>query len=197
MPSYVFDEVQFAGVKTSFSYSNYDNKAYPTVGLRFSMLAGYSANLDVNSRQYGYFIPALGIAHKLNHSGRLVLASNIKAHLNIGDDYEFYQAATIGGIDGLRGFRNQRFTGKTSFYQNTDLRYSFSNIKTPLIPIKLGLYGSFDYGRVWFTENEGSKWHNSYGGGMFINGAELISANLGVFDSVDGIRVAFGLGFGF
>jgi len=197
LPSYVFDEVQFAGVKTSFSYSNYDNKAYPTVGLRFSMLAGYSANLDVNSRQYGYFIPALGIAHKLNHSGRLVLASNIKAHLNIGDDYEFYQAATIGGIDGLRGFRNQRFTGKTSFYQNTDLRYSFSNIKTPLIPIKLGLYGSFDYGRVWFTENEGSKWHNSYGGGMFINGAELISANLGVFDSVDGIRVAFGLGFGF
>ena len=59
------------------------------------------------------------------------------------------------------------------------------------------MYGSFDYGRVWFTENEGSKWHNSYGGGMFINGAELISANLGVFDSVDGIRVAFGLGFGF
>jgi hemolysin activation/secretion protein len=128
----------------------------------------------------------------------LVLATTLKTHLNFGDDYEFYQAANIGGTDGLRGYRNQRFTGKRAYYQNTDLRYSFSNIKTPLIPIKIGVYGSFDYGRVWLPNFDYSeKWHNSYGGGFFINGADLISANLGVFNSDDGLRAAFGLGFGF
>jgi len=41
------------------------------------------------------------------------------------------------------------------------------------------------------------KWHNTYGGGFFVNASELMSANIGVFNSKDGARVAFGLGFGF
>ncbi|MDW5289903.1 metallophosphoesterase [Formosa sp. PL04] len=197
LPSYVFDEVQFGGLHAAYHFTNYDNKAYPTMGLLFDLETGYSQNLDVNGRGYGYVIPKLGLAHKLDYAGRLVLASTLKAHLNIGNDYEFYQAAAIGGEDGLRGFRNQRFTGKRSFYQNTDLRYSLTNLKTPLLPIKIGMYGSFDYGRVWLSQSTSNKWHNSYGGGLFVNGAELMTANLGVFNSVDGVRVAFGLGFGF
>jgi hypothetical protein len=35
-----------------------------------------------------------------------------------------------------------------------------------------------------------------FGGGLFINAAELMSLNIGVFNSVDGIRMAFALGFG-
>ncbi len=198
LPSYVFDEVQFAGANTNFEFSNFDSKAYPTMGMLFNVNIGFKSNLDQSSRNYGYLISKWSIAHKLISSGKLVLATTLKTHLNFGDDYEFYQAANIGGTDGLRGYRNQRFTGKRAYYQNTDLRYSFSNIKTPLIPIKIGVYGSFDYGRVWLPNFDYSeKWHNSYGGGFFINGADLISANLGVFNSDDGLRAAFGLGFGF
>ncbi|CDF80164.1 metallophosphoesterase [Formosa agariphila KMM 3901] len=197
LPDYIFDEVQFAGIHGAYHFTNYDNKAYPTVGLLFDLETGYSQNLDIHGRGYGYVIPKLGLAHRLNYSGRLVLATTLKAHLNIGNEYEFYQAAAIGGDDGLRGFRNQRFTGKRAFYQNTDIRYSLTNLKTPILPVKLGVYGSFDYGRVWLSQDETDKWHNSYGGGLFVNGAELLTANLGVFNSVDGVRVSFGLGFGF
>ena len=197
LPHYIFDEVQFAGIHTGYHFSNYDNQAYPTLGLKFDLEIGYSQNLDISGRDYGFVIPKLSIAHKLDHSGRLVLATTLKSQLNIGNDYEFYQAASVGGDDGLRGFRNQRFTGKRSFYQNSDLRYSLTNLKTPILPIKIGMYGSFDYGRVWLSKEESNSWHNSYGGGIFVNGAELLSAKLGVFNSVDGIRVAFGLGFGF
>ncbi|WP_053978058.1 metallophosphoesterase [Mangrovimonas xylaniphaga] len=197
LPEYIFDEVQFGGVNARYHFVNYDNRAYPTMGLLFNLDLGYKQNLDKGSRGYGYLIPKLGIAHKLNHSGKLVLATTLKGHVNMGDDFEFYQAASIGGLDGLRGFRNQRFTGKTAFYQNTDVRYSFSNLKTALVPIKIGMYGSFDYGRVWWTHEDSDRWHNSYGGGLFVNGADLLTANLGVFDSVDGPRVSFGLGFGF
>lgn len=90
---------------------------------------------------------------------------------------------------------SKRFTGKTSFYQNTDLRYSFSRLKTPLVPVRMGVYGGFDYGRIWLDDDNSKKWHNSYGAGFFVNAAEIISANLGVFSSSDGQRIAFGFGF--
>lgn len=197
LPDYVFDEVQFAGLHTRFSFINYDNRAYPTNGINFLLEAGYKKNLDAGDRSFGYLISDVGLVHKIDYSGKLVLGTRFKGHFNFGDDFEFYQAASIGGTDGLRGYRNQRFTGKSAVYQNTDLRYSFNRVKTGFIPIRLGLYGAFDYGRVWFTGDESKKWQHSYGGGLFVNATEMISANLGFFDSSDGIRVAFTLGFGF
>ncbi len=196
-PDYVFDRTQYIGTEALYTFTNYDNKAYPTNGLLLSLNAGYTKNIDIGNRAYGYIIPKLSLAHKLNRSGDWVLATSLKGHFNLNNEFEFYQAAAIGGSNGLRGFRNQRFTGKTSYYQNTDIRYSFNSLKTSLLPIKMGAYGSFDYGRVWIPNEESNKWHNSYGGGFFVNGADLISVNLGVFNSVEGIRIAFGLGFGF
>jgi hemolysin activation/secretion protein len=130
-------------------------------------------------------------------NGRLVLATKWKAHFNIGDDFEFYQAASIGGIDGLRGFRNQRFTGKTSYYQNTDIRFSLKKKRTRLLPMAMGLFGGFDYGRVWMPEMSSGRWHTSYGGGFFLNASDIISINTAIFASEDGPRFTFGLGFGF
>ena len=65
------------------------------------------------------------------------------------------------------------------------------------MPIRIGLYSSFDYGKVWMQNNTSKKWHNSYGGGLFITGAEMLSLNLGVFNSNDGVRASFLLGFEF
>ncbi|WP_284653224.1 metallophosphoesterase [Flavobacterium terrisoli] len=196
LPTYLFDEVEFIGTSMTFDFENYDSKTYPTLGMKTAISIGYKSSLEEDN-SYGYIIPEISITHKLNPSGKLVLATKLKSHINIGNDFEFYQAASIGGIDGLRGFRNQRFTGNRSFYQNTDLRYSFSSMKTRIIPIKIGLYGGFDYGRIWLKGEDSDKWNNSYGGGFFINGVETVNANLGLFNSTDGIRIAFGLGFGF
>lgn len=197
LPNYVFEDVEFAGINANYSFLNANNKAYPTMGLQFNLDIGFKQNLNEKNKNYGYLIPSLGIVHSINGSEKLVLASNLKAHFNFGHGFEFYQAASIGGIEGLRGFRNQRFTGRNSFYQNTDLRYIFNSTKTQLIPIKMGVYGSFDYGRVWLNDEKSNKWHNTYGGGFFANAVELLSANIGIFNSSDGIRIAFGLGFGF
>lgn len=188
---------EFFGVNASYEYSNSDNEAFPTMGMAFSLEGGYTMNLGDSDRAFGYFIPSLSFDHKLIPSGQLVLATQFKGHFNIGDDFEFYQAASIGANNGLRGFRFQRFTGKTAYFQNTDLRLSFRERKTGLLPVTPGIYGGFDYGRVWFPEESSDTWHNSYGGGFFINGADIISFNAGLFNSSDGMRFAFGLGFGF
>ncbi|APA63900.1 metallophosphoesterase [Maribacter sp. 1_2014MBL_MicDiv] len=187
----------FVGAHATYTYENRDNEAFPTLGMGTSLEAGYKENLSKEGGSFGYIIPSLSFDYKLIPSGRLVLATKWKAHFNLGDEYEFYQAASIGGIDGLRGFRNQRFTGKTSYYQNTDIRFSLAKKRTRLLPTAMGLFGGFDYGRVWMPEMSSGRWHTSYGGGFFLNASDIISVNTAIFASEDGPRFTFGLGFGF
>jgi hypothetical protein len=187
----------FIGADAEYTYSNSDNAAFPTVGMATSLHLGYKSNTEDGKQNFGYIIPSLSFAYKLVPSGRLVLATKWKAHFNIGDGYEFYQGASIGGMDGLRGFRNQRFTGKKSYYQNTDLRFRLKRFKTGLLPVTMGIYAGYDYGRVWLPNEDSDTWHTSYGGGFFFNATDIVSMTLAYFESVDGARFAFGLGFGF
>ena len=187
----------FFGLDAEYNYSNSDNEAFPTMGMAFSLHGGYKTNLTESGRSFGFFIPSLSFDYKLVPNGSLVLATKFKGHFNIGENFEFYQGATIGANNGLRGFRFQRFNGKTAYFQNTDLRLSFRKRKTGILPITPGIYGGFDYGRVWAPGEDSDKWHNSYGGGFFINGSNVLSANFGLFNSTDGMRFAFGVGFGF
>ncbi len=193
----IFEVNQFIGVNSKYQFENYDNKAYPTTGMKTALELGFTASMEDNKRNFVYMIPEVSFNHKLISSGKLVLATQIKSRIIFNTNYEFYQAASIGGNDGLRGFRNQRFTGQQSLFQNTDVRYTFNSMKTIIIPLRLGVYGGFDYGRIWINNDHSNKWNNSYGGGIFINGAELLTANLGLFNSIDGLRVAFSLGFQF
>ncbi|MBL4644072.1 MAG: metallophosphoesterase [Flavobacteriaceae bacterium] len=186
----------FLGAEAHYNFENQDNKAFPTLGMKVDITVGYKSNTESNT-SFGYLIPALSFNYKLVTNGQLVLATKIKSHLNFGNGFEFYQGASIGAHDGLRGYRNQRFTGKNSFYQSTDIRLNLRKIKTGLLPLHIGIYGGYDYGRVWLEHDLTNNWNSSFGGGVFLNAADMISANLGVFKGDEYARVAFSLGFSF
>ncbi|HBY69019.1 MAG TPA: hypothetical protein DEG69_15500, partial [Flavobacteriaceae bacterium] len=103
----------------------------------------------------------------------------------------------LGANTGLRGFREERFSGKSSLVGSADVRYSFDEFKVGLIPLQIGLYGGADLGRVWTPEFDSEKWHNSYGGGLWINGSGGLTGSASLFHSVEGARLVFGLGFDF
>ncbi|MGB3149776.1 MAG: metallophosphoesterase [Maribacter sp.] len=187
----------FVGVHAEYTYENKDNAGFPTMGMATSVKVGFKDNISIEGRNFGYVIPSISFDYKLIPNGRLVLATKWKGHFNIGNGYEFYQGASIGGTDGLRGFRNQRFTGKTAYYQNTDIRFSLRKMRTRILPTSLGMFAGYDYGRVWFPNSSSNRWHTSYGGGFFLNGSDILSINLAIFNSDDGPRFTFGLGFGF
>ena len=196
-------ENKFVGVDAKYEFVNKDNKAFPTLGMQFGLEVGYMNNIDTDNG-FGYVIPELGFDYKLIPSGQLVLATQLRAQANLGDDFEFYQAATLGASNGLRGYRNERFTGKSSFVQSTDLRWNFSDLKTGLLPIHVGIYGGIDYGKVWIEDQLQSNsdynlndWNTSIGGGIFVNMANMMTANISAFNSDDGMRIAFKMGFGF
>ncbi|NOR28378.1 MAG: phosphoesterase [Lutibacter sp.] len=187
----------YAGAKTSYLYENYDNKAFPTTGMSFSFEAGWKTNIDDNTENHTFITPSLSLNHKILPNGKIVLATKLKGNILIGDNFEFYNAASIGGLDGLRGYRNQRFSGNKSFYQNTDIRFNLRQVKTELLPLQIGLFGGFDYGRVWLDNENSNDWKTSYGAGLWLVGAEMINLNLSLFNSKDGAYLKFGLGFNF
>lgn len=197
--SSVFEKQTYGGGEIAYEFENKDNPAFPTLGLDVRLAAGYKTNIDntIAENSFGYLQPEIAIDHKLTKSGSLVFATKLGGELILGDDFEFYHAAVIGGNNGLRGFRNERFTGKQSFYQNIDLRMPLGGLRTSIIPIRFGLTGSFDYGRVWVTNDMSKQWHNSYGGSLWVSGVEAITANIGYFNSFDGGRIVFALGFSF
>ena len=183
----VFEGQDFFGAEASYEYKNFDKEVLPKSGLEFKITAGYKSNFD-EDRSFGYIIPELRLTTKIDRRGRLVYATKFKAHFNLGDEFEFHQAATIGDGNGLRGLRQERFSGTYSFYQNSDLRLSLGRIRNSIIPISFGAYGGFDYGRVWADNDNSSKWHTTPGGGLYFNFAGFTTANLGYFSSDDGGR---------
>ncbi|NRD19244.1 metallophosphoesterase [Winogradskyella eckloniae] len=186
----------FYGADATYKFEHRDNEAFPTLGMLFSVQTGFRNNIDT-SKGFGYLIPELGFDYKLEPQGQLVLATKLRGHLNFGDNYEFYQGATIGADNGLRGFRNQRFNGQNAFVQSTDLRLNLKKVRTSVMPLKLGFYGGFDYGRVWIKNETSHTWHKAFGGGIFANAADLFTLNMSAFDSNEGLRLAFRIGFEF
>ena len=115
----------------------------------------------------------------------------------LGDNFEFFHGATLGGSHGLRGYRNERFNGKYSLYYNIDLRMRLGKSKASFLPLKYGLTAGFDYGRVWVEDDDSNKWHNNIGGSFWISGFEAFTGNIGYYHSTEGGRVSFTLGFEF
>ncbi|MHA7060053.1 metallophosphoesterase [Aquimarina sp. M1] len=192
-----FERKFFAGIDLNYEYQSFDIIANPTRGMLFRLNGGSKMNLDNADRTFGYLNPKLGFYNAISKNRKLVLKTNVQGAFIIGDGFEFYQAATLGGINSLRGFREERFTGDKALAFSADLRYSFNKFKTGLLPLQLGVYGGYDIGRVWFDSSDADIWHDSIGGGFWINAVDAIAGQFNLFRSDDGLRFTFGLGLSF
>ncbi|KAA1243965.1 metallophosphoesterase [Aquimarina sp. RZ0] len=189
-----FNRKFFTGIDIKYAYKSFDNGANPTRGMIFTLHGGSKVNINNTDNTFGYVRPRLGFYNAITKNRKLVLKTAVNAQFIIGDGFEFYQAATLGGANSLRGFREERFTGDKAAVFSADLRYSFNRFKTGLLPLQLGVFGGYDYGRVWFDEEDSDRWHDSIGGGVWINAVDALSGQLGLFHSTDGLRFTFGLG---
>lgn len=77
-------------------------------------------------------------------------------------------------------------------------------LKSGLLPLNIGIFGGFDYGKVWIDQDmlldpdhDSNAMNTSIGGGVFADIASLMTANISAFSSDDGLRFAFRFGFGF
>ena len=173
--SSVFYTKYFAGANISYTINTSDNFKYPTKGIIYHADAAYLSNLKEGKRNFlnlqsaftFYCSPWKGIT----------IAHRTGAAIN-SNGYEFYQANTLGGHDNLRGYWRTRFNGRTSFYQNTDLRIELANLDGYVLRGKLGIYGFFDDGRVWVKNDQSNLLHTGYGGGVYFIPYSTLAINL-------------------
>ena len=126
----------------------------------------------------------------------LTLGVRFGGATNIGD-YHYLMANKIGGKSSLRGFRRDRFYGRSSFYNTFEVRYDLYNVKTIVFPFTIGLIGFHDVGRVWIDPQDSDLWHQSIGGGIYITPADAMALSFQIAKSKEILAVYVDLGFSF
>jgi hypothetical protein len=200
LPQSVFETKYYGGAKLLFDFANVDNFSAPHAGIRLHTDLNWLANLK-EDKNYGSLNAGLAFYKSLDKQENLVIASQVGTGVNIGNAYEFFQMPTIGGQQGLRGYRTQRFYGKSALWHNTDLRVRFGSSYNKALPFTFGVFGSFDYGRVWVKNDHSGQWHYNYGGGVYFAPIDILILSIGGFipkeAQEESPRITFRLGFDF
>ncbi|AZB30848.1 metallophosphoesterase [Chryseobacterium balustinum] len=193
----VFDHQQFGGANYTFSFKNFDNNAFPTLGLELILNAGWKANLQELERNFASFQGSMSLFHRIDKKGKFVFANSTNAMVISNNNFEFYQAAAIGGNNGMRAYRNERFAGKSYLINNAEVRWDFGRVKNNIVPVNMGILVGYDVGRVWMDREQSNKWHQGVGGGFWMNMLESFSARIDYFTGEDGGRISGGVGLSF
>jgi len=191
----IFKNQNYLGGEISYAFANSDALDFPTRGIYFEATGGWKINTEEHQNNFGYAIAKVGFDQKINASGTFVFQTNLAGKTIISDDYYFYHSSFLGGNNGLRGYRNERFSGKHSFYDSSNLKLRISRLKTGFLPLDFGVYGGFDVGRVWIEDDNSKKWHTSQGGGIWLGGLNMLSLQSGFFNSDEGNILFVGFNF--
>lgn len=159
--------------------------------VNLSVTGGWVVNLLYPDINFAYSEAKFSFNIKL--TDHLTWATQVNGKALFSNQYEFFQSASAD----LRGARNNRYIGRQTLYQHTDLRYDMGNLQNPFMPLMYGVFGGFDYGRVWYPGEYSKKWHPSFGGGFWLTLFKNYTGKFSYFGSHDGSRFTFGLGMGF
>lgn len=202
MQEYNLDPKLFSGAlyvtpKINFDFENYNQPHNPSLGFGFHLETGIKLNLEEIKKDVPYLNTSVNFNFPLDRLGKVVFATMSKAKFIFTDKYEFFQGATLGGDDDLRGFRRERFLGDRSFLQSTDLRWNLGTIQKSIAPMEYGVFAGTDFGRVWLSGEHSKKWYHTFGAGVWLSIIDSLTGHVAYFRSQDGGRVTGGVGFKF
>ncbi|MBS1658098.1 MAG: hypothetical protein JST18_08385 [Bacteroidetes bacterium] len=178
----------FLGGNTQFTYDPFVVDSMPNFEVRFLVNAGYLTQVADTFASFGFVRGYVSLYYHFygvrSKQPWLTLATRLGGGYNTGDfterDFQFYQGNVIGGRsnENVRGFLGERYTGKSSFYNNLEARLRLFHFNAYIFPADFGIIGLLDNGRVWVQDDSSSVWHTGYGGGIYLNpfGIAVLSA---------------------
>ena len=191
----VFTDRRFLLGRVEYFFRSVDNELLTTRGVDFRATAGVDYEWE-QEELHRFFRTSLTLYYKFRALGQPVLATRLGAEWH-GGEYQFYQGARLGAHGNLRGMHKHRFLGESLFFQNIDLRFNLVQLRNYYLPVRFGIMGSFDYGRVWQDEENSDRWHYAYGGGLWISPFETLLLSLGYHVSDVDQRFELHMGFFF
>ena len=184
-----------AGVGLSLEVEYLDDPLNPRQGYRWT--TSTEANLGLGTAdEYAILESDLALYTSLPTRRQATLGLRVGGAHTFGS-FPFYYANALGGKTNLRGYRATRFSGRSSFYTNTEARVELFDIGGAILPGSLGALGFFDVGRVWTSGESSSRWHKGYGGGLWYDIADEIVIRVTRGWSDEDSTILFGAGFFF
>jgi len=162
-----FQKKWYGGLKTGLNYLQVDNPVSPRDGFSFNAEIDYHTNINRIKRNFTNFRTDFTFYKSLDKKRRAIFASRIGAE-TVRGNYDFFFAPTLGQKENIRGLYMNRFRGQTAFFHTSDLRIALGSSNNAILPFSFGLTGSFDYGKVWASNEVSDTWHSSVGGGFFL-----------------------------
>ncbi len=191
-----FGESNLLGPEVDFNLDLRDDTAFPTKGAQLKV-NNFSFFNSKNDSEFGGRISAEALFY---YSAGIKIPTTLGIRTGYVRSYgetPFFYKSYLGQRDNLRGFRNNRFGGESAAFVNSDLRFHFGTILTRVLPLRYGVYGLFDAGRVWVADEDSDSIHFAYGGGVYlIPYVESFNLNLSVAKPNQGkVLINFTIGF--
>ncbi len=191
-----FADQWFAGFTVGSSVTAVDNSANPKQGARWTGGADFRFGISGATQSFTRLHTDLAFYISPSYRPQVTLALRAGGAHNLGS-FPFFEANTVGGRTNLRGHRGDRYAGRSSLYQNTELRIKLATVSSYVAQGSLGVLGFLDLGRV-FTDGESSDtWHAGYGGGLWLNTFDAITLTTSYALSEDDTAFTIGMGFQF
>jgi predicted MPP superfamily phosphohydrolase len=186
----------YLGIQANYEFDSRDNTLIPKKGMSFSIGASTLDRFDEEFANFTNIRTELSVFKTVKLPRDLTFGARFGGASNIGD-YHYLLSNKIGGKNSLRGFRRDRFYGRSSLYNTVEMRYDLYKIKTIVFPFTIGLIGFHDVGRVWLDGEDSDKWHQSYGAGVYITPIDAMALSFQIAKSSEILAFYFDLGFSF
>lgn len=164
----IYNHKQYLGGRLFFDVNNVNSELFPTRGVSWhnelNVLRGISG---MSSRPYTEAHSDMDIYASLSDPAKLIALIRLGGGHIFSKDFEFFQSMAVGQNNYLRGFRKNRFSGRSMAYASVELRAKLFDIKDYILPGAFGLVGFNDVARVWSDGEDSRKWHDAYGGGIY------------------------------
>lgn len=159
----IFEDNNYAGVQLNYKFVHINDSIVPTSGFSFIATAAHFQNLTQSQSFQKY----TGIAQAYIPLIPKFSLSIRAAGGTVNGNPMFYHLPNIGGANDMRGFRRERFWGKTAFANSNELRF-ITNLRSYIMNGKIGLLVFYDQGRIWQPGETSDTWHTDYGGGFML-----------------------------
>lgn len=174
-----------------------NNPVLPVRGINWQTSLRVLGGMKNTGGTVTQFTTDMSVYMSFSRNPKAVLATRFGYGVNLGNNFEFFQAQYLGGTVNMRGLRKYRFAGKSVAYNNTDLRIKIADFRTYLFPGSLGLLFFHDAGRVWVNDDTSSKWHTGFGGGIWISPMRRTVIAISIARSDEETLPVINLGFQF
>jgi len=190
------EDKEHLGFIAKYTFDKRNNKLITTWGALFNVTVQGFEGLNKYSESFMKIMPELSVYKGLNAKQTLILADRVGGGVTIGNT-TFYQSMFLGGQGNLFGYRQYRFAGQHSFYNNLELRILFPDFGNYILKGQMGIAAFYDIGRVWEDGEHSNKWHDGVGAGIFLAPASLAVFRFNFAYSEEGWYPTFSMGFRF